>query len=70
MRLLNKIARQVSESELKDAFTRVSSHAAKVGLTTIHCIEGGGYWETSILTYFTYKASDFYPCTLFQHQGY
>ncbi len=39
-----KIARQVSESELKDAFTRVSSHAAKVGLTTIHCIEGGGYW--------------------------
>jgi hypothetical protein len=39
-----KLAQLVSTAELTAAFCAVSRRAAQVGLTTIHCIEGGEYW--------------------------
>lgn len=41
----NKLAQIISEDELLNAYQSVSSLAAEVGLTTIHCIEGGEYWS-------------------------
>lgn len=41
----NNLAKIVSDKEIEQAYLTVSKLAASVGLTTIHCIEGGEYWS-------------------------
>lgn len=52
-----KLYNLITKTELDHAFHAVSRKAASVGLTTIHCVEGGEYWGDSYPDYIL-KAAD------------